>query len=240
MCWLSKKSRRKTWQLNVIIIYIKKKNIKLKSVRWILQYKGFFYLRILCWPISSREKGLSKSPFNTFLFPSSSSPTASVLALFPSLSPWLLFGLSSYFCTSQSSAFEVAGPQVGSSERWQNRTGSLTSVASSKQPSAPGPAALNGAGGREGAPSCGTYKVHGRSGSQIVTHIYWACPSDSLSEAYNFAKSTFVFMRTVEWNSSQSNTLWNVTSCSNSQTIRYIHWIIRAPTLPTPPPVWTK
>lgn len=38
----------------------------------------------------------------------------------------------------------------------------------------------------------------GGSGSQTLTHIYEACPNDSLSEAYNAAKSTFVFMRTAE------------------------------------------
>lgn len=119
-------------------------------------------------------------------------------ALFPSLSPWLLFNLSSYFCTSHSSPFEVAGPQVSSPERWQNRTGGLTGVASSKPPSTPGPAALNKADGREGAPSCHTHNVRGGSGSQTLTHIYGVCPNDSLSEAYNAAKSTFVFMRTAE------------------------------------------
>lgn len=30
---------------NVIIIYIEKKNIKLRSVKWILQYKVIFYFR---------------------------------------------------------------------------------------------------------------------------------------------------------------------------------------------------
>lgn len=191
MCWHFQGKERN------MAICIKKKNITLKSVRWILQYKGFFYLGILCcW----REKGLSTSLFNTVLFPSPSSPAASVLPLFPSLSPW---SWSVFLRTSalQSSAFVVPGPQVASSERRRNRTGGLTGVASSKQPSAAGPAALDRADGRGGPPCCQTHKVHGGSGSQTLTHISWACPSDSLSQAYSSAKSTFVFMRTAECDS---------------------------------------
>lgn len=70
------------------------------------------------------------------------------------------------------SAFEVAGPQAASPERWQNSTGSLTGIASSKQPSPLGPAALTGADVKEGALSCRTHKIHEGSGSQAIAIFF--------------------------------------------------------------------
>lgn len=150
---------------NVIIIYREKKSVKLRSVKWILQYKGVFYFRNFV----LTHKFMGKEP----LWMAFQHLPLSILHLsycicavpFPFLFPWLLFSLASYFSSSQSSAFEVAGPQVGSPDCWQNRTGDLTGNAYSKQPSAPGPEALNGADGREGAPSFHMHKAYGGSGS---------------------------------------------------------------------------
>lgn len=133
------------WQLNVIIIYIKKKN-----VWWVLQCKGFFFLSNFV--LTLKEKGLPKPLFNTFLFPSS---------FFPTVVFWPFSLLSHYGSWSVFLLLSRSVPSICSSWCTGGTGQAVSGVASGKHSSAAGPAALNRAGkGRL------PQKVHGGSGAK--------------------------------------------------------------------------